>query len=218
MGELVWDELPNDRLRGWQMGFLAYLQTHFLEKLLDVRQGFTRISLVWKEPIDQISFQKQLQSLIVKPAELPERIHQIPVCYGMDRENDFQNLANSKQIAPKELIELHSSPVYRIHFFGFLPGFMYLQGLKEELYTPRKAVPAPQVKPGSVAIGGKHTGIYPSSSPGGWHVIGLTPLCLFNAEKSPPVFAEPGERIRFVPISPAEFENFPKDQSEWRQS
>jgi inhibitor of KinA len=142
---------------------------------------------------------------------LSTKIWLVPVCYELDYGKDLENLAKTKGLGIEELIALHSSTTYRIHFFGFLPGFMYLNGLPEILHSARKAVPERAVPAGSVAIGGSQTGIYPRQSPGGWHIIGRTPLALFDAEKNPPVWASPGDSLRFVPIHESELEKLLKN-------
>jgi inhibitor of KinA len=140
--------------------------------------------------------------------ELSNAIWQVPVCYDPDYGQDLNSLAESKNLSLSELIQLHSEPLYRIHFFGFLPGFFYLNGLPPLLHTPRKSVPLLAVPAGSVAIGGSQTGIYPMQSPGGWHIIGRSPLIFFDSKQPIPVWAKPGEQIEFVPISAAQFQNW----------
>lgn len=137
---------------------------------------------------------------------LPNRIWEIPVCYASETGRDLEALAKAKNISQKQLVDLHSQSLYRIHFYGFLPGFMYLNGLNEKLHSARKPVPDRAVPAGSIAIGGAQTGIYPSSSPGGWHLIGQTPISLFDTRQVTPVFASVGDRITFIPISLIEFE------------
>jgi inhibitor of KinA len=130
---------------------------------------------------------------------------EIPVCYDDAFGFDITTICNDKRISQKELIRLHSGPQYTIFFLGFLPGFPYLGGLDSRLHTPRKSNPKQEVPAGSVAIGGHQTGIYTQNSPGGWHVIGKTPIKLFDPHQSPPCFMEPGKKLRFVRISKDEF-------------
>lgn len=130
---------------------------------------------------------------------------EIPVCYNSTFGIDLEALAHTKQLSVAELIQRHTAPVYTVYFIGFLPGFLYLGGLDEVLHTPRKATPRLQIEAGAVAIGGNQTGIYPSKSPGGWHIIGKSPVSFFNASHNPPCFAQPGDQIQFKPISEKEF-------------
>ena len=114
---------------------------------------------------------------------------------------DLEALSNSINLSVEEIIELHSKPFYIIYFIGFLPGFLYLGGLDSKLQTPRKANPRLKVPKGSVAIGGNQTGIYPSESPGGWNIIGKSPINFFNLKNDTPCFAKPGDKLQFYPIS-----------------
>jgi inhibitor of KinA len=142
-----------------------------------------------------------------EPADAIEgRLLEIPVCYGGDYGEDLGTLALAHELAPSKLVELHAAPVYFVGMLGFMPGFPYLCGLDERLVTPRRATPRPRVPAGSVAIGGEHTGIYPLQAPGGWHLIGRTPIPLFDPADEPPSLLLAGDRVRFVPISPQEFE------------
>jgi inhibitor of KinA len=139
-------------------------------------------------------------------ASIAGRLVEIPVCYGGDYGEDLGTLALAHELAPSRLVELHAAPVYFVGMLGFMPGFPYLCGLDERLITPRRGTPRPRVPAGSVAIGGEHTGIYPLDSPGGWHVIGRTPVALFDVRADPPCLLLAGDRVRFVPISAEEFE------------
>ena len=103
------------------------------------------------------------------------------------------------------MIHIHHSKPYTLHFYGFLPGFMYLGGLDERLFSPRKEKPERLIPAGTVAIGGQQTGIYPSDSPGGWHAIGKSPISLFDIRHDPPFPADIGDKIRFLPINKEEF-------------
>lgn len=190
---------------------MSFLQNNFGDQILDLRQGFTSVAISWKNPQAQAGFQEQFGTITVDPKVLTEKTWQIPVCYDGRFAKDLEHFAHEKNIEVSELIALHSSVVYRIHFFGFLPGFMYLHGLPERLHFPRKAVPDRAVPRGSVAIGGSQTGIYPRESPGGWHIIGQTPISLFEAQRNPPVWASPGDRLKFVPITSTEMEELIKN-------
>jgi len=136
----------------------------------------------------------------------PGNLLEVPVCYGGDYGEDLGVLALAHELAPSKVVELHSRPVYYVGMLGFMPGFPYLVGLDERLVTPRRATPRASVPRGSVAIGGEHTGIYPLASPGGWHVIGRTPLTLFDLQRDPPSLLQAGDRVRFVPITPERYE------------
>jgi len=136
------------------------------------------------------------------------RLIQIPVCYESDFAPDLEEVAQHCRLAPNELVKRHAGARYRVRCVGFTPGFPYLSGLPPALAMPRRATPRTSVPAGSVAIGGDHTGIYPLSSPGGWNLIGRTPLSLFDPAREPPALLRPGDRIRFRPISRDQFEQW----------
>jgi len=205
LGELVWNEPISDGLLSRQLGYKKHLEQHWADRIQEIRMGFTRISLVWKKASDQKEFHHSLRNLYLPPDSLSGKLWEIPVCYEPEFGTDLNSLAEEKKLSQSQFIQAHSAPSYRIHFFGFLPGFFYLHGLAERLHAPRKAVPKLHVPKGSVAIGGAQTGIYPGDSPGGWHIIGRTPLSLFSPKTEPPVWAKVGDQIRFYPISAAQF-------------
>lgn len=134
------------------------------------------------------------------------RHHQVPVCYDPEFGIDLANVSVEKGLSIQEIIHWHCTPVYRIYMIGFLPGFPYMGEVPDLLTTARKAKPVPVVA-GSVAIAGKQTGIYPLASPGGWHVLGRTPVKLFDPHAANPVPFKPGDEVSFYPVSRKEFEN-----------
>lgn len=134
------------------------------------------------------------------------RLIEIPVCYGGAFGEDLEALARSHNLSVEEVIAFHSGATYHVHMLGFVPGFAYLGGLDARLATPRRDTPRPHVPAGSVAIGGAQTGVYPLDTPGGWQIIGRTPLQLFRPDAMPPSLLNAGDAVRFVPISVQEFE------------
>jgi KipI family sensor histidine kinase inhibitor len=131
---------------------------------------------------------------------------EIPVCYDGEFAPDLADVARHTRLVPTEVVELHSSTEYRVGCVGFTPGFPYLVGLRPELATPRRQVPRREVAAGAVAIGGSQTGIYPTASPGGWNVIGRTPVCLFDVTRDEPALLRAGDAVRLRPITRAEFD------------
>ena len=125
---------------------------------------------------------------------------EIPICYGGEFGPDLAQVAVLAQLDVDTVIARHLAAAYRIAMLGFAPGFPYLLGLDPALHTPRRAQPRTRVPAGSVAIGGAHTGIYPRALPGGWQIIGRTPLALFDAARDPPALLAPGQRVRFRAI------------------
>ena len=131
---------------------------------------------------------------------------EIPVCYESEFAFDLEDVALRARLDPKDVVDLHSGAEYRVHCLGFTGGFAFLGGLPSKLATPRRDVPRKEVPAGSVAIGGKQTGIYPIKSPGGWNVIGRTSLKLFDPKNNPPTLLRAGDRVRFRRITREEFE------------
>lgn len=131
---------------------------------------------------------------------------EIPVCYDEEFGFDLGQVAHHAGMSKEEAIDQHCGAEYRVHCLGFTPGFPYLSGMPAALATPRRPVPRKQVPAGSVAIGGTQTGVYPLESPGGWNVIGRTPLRLFDAKKSPPALLYAGDRVQFRSITRSEFD------------
>jgi KipI family sensor histidine kinase inhibitor len=137
---------------------------------------------------------------------LPEPGHrEIPVCYGGEHGPDFAEVCNTNGLSAEQVIDLHSSATYIVYFLGFVPGFAYLGGLPEALVTPRLPVPRRKVPPGSVGIAGHQSGIYPFATPGGWRLIGRTPLAMFRPDRAAMSLLSIGDRVHFTSISPERF-------------
>jgi inhibitor of KinA len=130
---------------------------------------------------------------------------EIPVCYGGVFGPDLERVAAQAKLSPDEVVRRHVGGDYVVHLVGFSPGFPYLGGLAPELATPRLTRPRAQVPVGSVGIAGAQTGVYPLGTPGGWNLIGRTPLRLFRPELNPPVLLQPGDRVKFRAITREEF-------------
>jgi KipI family sensor histidine kinase inhibitor len=130
----------------------------------------------------------------------PRREIEIPVCYDPEFAPDMDVVCDCAGLARDEVVRRHTAAAYRVHFLGFTPGFPYLGGLDPALATPRRATPRAAVPAGAVAIGGAQTGVYPQRAPGGWQIIGRTPLALFDARRDPPCLLAPGDTVQFVAI------------------
>lgn len=141
-----------------------------------------------------------------------DQIINIPVCYDASFGFDLEELTFFYQLKKEEIIEMHSSAVYTVYMIGFVPGFPYLGGLSEKLIAPRKQNPRAVIPAGSVGIAGQQTGIYPLETPGGWQIIGRTPLKLFDVNRQQPSLLKAGDKIKFEPISYNEFEEISKQQ------
>lgn len=146
---------------------------------------------------------------VVDTPDLP--VVNIPVCYHQSLGLDLQALADYCQLSIRDVIHLHSSQEYLVYMLGFMPGFLYLGGLNPRLNMPRKATPRQAIPAGSVGIAGGQTGIYPFASPGGWQVIGQTPIVMFDKEASSPAVARPFQKVQFVAIELDEYTQLKKD-------
>lgn len=190
-------------------------QVHALARLLDqaplpgiIETVPTYCSLLIHYDPWRLSYQEVLawaRSKTAQAESLPPvrpRCLEIPTVYGGRFGPDLVYVAQVHHLSPAEVIRLHSRADYVVYMMGFMPGFPYLGGLPLELETPRLETPRTLVPAGSVGLAGKQTGIYPLASPGGWRLIGYTPLRLFNAEADPPTLLNPGDQVRFVPIPP----------------
>jgi inhibitor of KinA len=135
------------------------------------------------------------------------RLIEVPVCYDQEFGVDLDRVAQHTKLSERKIVDLHSASEYRVACIGFVPGFTFLAGLPKNLATPRRDMPRKEIPPGSVGIGGAQTGIYPLRSPGGWNLIGRTPLNLFDPSKNPPTLLHPGDRVRFRSITREEFES-----------
>lgn len=133
----------------------------------------------------------------------------IPVCYELPYATDLVNLTVTLQLSAEEIVRQHSQKKYQVYMNGFTPGFAYMGALEASLQVPRKKTPSAKVAAGSVAIAAAQTGIYPFETPGGWHVIGRTPLTMFDKDRKPACLLQPGDTVTFTPITANEFENWP---------
>lgn len=178
--------------------------------VVDLVPGHETILVVTDPAADLEQIEREVRRVVVEPlgetssSEAP--IVEVPVCYGGEEfAPDLAEVARASGLTIEEAIRRHAEPVYRVRFLGFMPGFPYLDGLDPVLAVPRLDTPRTRVPAGSVAIGGIHAGIYPFATPGGWRIVGRTPLRLYDPARDPRALLGIGDRVRFVPISPAEF-------------
>jgi len=152
--------------------------------------------------------EKKLRAYLTQLNEVhlpkPHRV-EIPVCYGDEFGPDLNEVAEMHGMATEQVIQLHTSPTYLVFFLGFVPGFAYLGELPDALVTPRRATPRRRVPPGSVGIAGSQTGVYPCETPGGWRLLGRTPLAMFQPERHGLSLLSIGDRVKFKAISRKQF-------------
>lgn len=157
----------------------------------------------------------QLQQLLAKlkaDKKIKPRVVEIPVCYGGEFGPDLEYVAAFNGLTTEEVIDIHSSSDYLVYMIGFAPGFPYIGGMSEKIATPRRETPRLKIPSGSVGIAGKQTGVYPIETPGGWQLIGRTPLKLFRPNKELPSLLMAGDKIQFVPISYNEYKEMEEDE------
>lgn len=196
------------------------------EAVLDVIPAYHSISIIYdlvkiKKIAGEHSAYKYVETKLIvtealisdESSEFQGRKINIPVCYDQSLAPDLQELAALHQLKMEEIIEIHCSKIYRIYMIGFLPGFAYMGTVDERIASPRKSSPRINVPAGSVGIAGSQTGIYPFDSPGGWQLIGQTPLQLFDATKENPTLLEPGDQVSFHAISLEEFHHLKNKNS-----
>ena len=176
-----------------------------IESMVDVSHTYNSLLICYSVTIenfyDAFKVLKTIYSSKYSKKIEAKKLWRIPVCYDPVFASDLDNYTAQKRLEIEEVIRLHTSSIYTVYFIGFLPGFLYLGGLDKRLHFPRKDAPSLTVKKGAVAIGGKQTGVYPQNSPGGWHVIGNTPLNFFEANKEAPCFATSGDKLQFYQVN-----------------
>jgi len=206
---VIFDNKLSEELTRKIMTFQHFVSNSLKEKVADIIPAYQSLTIILKP--ETISKRELFNTLFerlsypIQPFKYKSKLIEIPVCYELEYAPDLAVLSNRCQLSEQQVITIHSEKNYLVHMLGFLPGFLYLGGLDSRLNCPRKTIPATQVPQGSVAIGGQQTGVYPVRSPGGWHIIGRTPLKLFNPKKEIPVIASPLDKVKFVPINRSEF-------------
>lgn len=136
------------------------------------------------------------------------RVVEIPVLYGGDAGPDLEYVANHNQLTPEEVVNIHTGGDYLVYMIGFAPGFPYIGGMSEKIAAPRRKSPRLSIPAGSVGIAGEQTGVYPIESPGGWQLIGRTPLALFQPDEKHPSLLQAGDTIRFTSITKQEYDQW----------
>lgn len=180
-----------------------------IEAVQSIHPAYNSILITFNEsiksPFDMMEELETLLKDVNQFLNVEPRSLEIPVCYEDEFAPDINNVASHNDLTKEDVIQYHSKQNYLVYFLGFSPGFPYLGGMPKEIATPRLQTPRLKVPEGSVAIGGDQTGIYPVESPGGWRIIGRTPLKLFLPEKNPPTLLKMGDNIKFVQITKEQF-------------
>lgn len=186
------------------------MKEQHIEGVVDIIPAFASLLINYDPRVIKynalVKRMKHLLKLDAKVESGHKRIFEIPVCYGGEFGPDLGNIAEHAGLSEQEVIDIHSSRDYLIYMLGFLPGFCYLGGLDERIFTPRLVNPRIRIEAGSVGIGGSQTGIYPLESPGGWQLMGKTPVKTYDPDRETPILVEAGDYIRFIPVDRAEYD------------
>lgn len=184
--------------------FKKSIETNGNQSILHVVSAYHSLLVIYTSEIiaydERVADLKDLYQECSSVEKQPRRLWKIPVCYDPLFGIDLAEISEVKNTSVTKLIRWHSDVVYRVYFIGFLPGFLYLGGLDPHLAMPRKKSPRQHIEKGAVAIGGEQTGVYPNASPGGWNIIGNSPINFFEPASEVPCFASPGDAIKFASI------------------
>jgi inhibitor of KinA len=187
------------------LGFKSKVEERYSKDLNFINHAYASLLLSFKG--DVLDFSSEVEKLkeIYESSDgnqlMNRTLWKIPVCYDESFGIDLVDLAITKNSTTETIIQLHTAPIYTVFFIGFLPGFLYLGDLDKALHTPRKSTPRLKIKKGAVAIGGEQTGIYPIESPGGWNIIGNSPINFFDLSREAPSFAKAGDSLQFYSVS-----------------
>jgi inhibitor of KinA len=200
-------------------GLLEATPTQALQELIPAYNSL----LVVYDPVkaDYAAMEAWVSGLVARVESTPAapvRIIRIPVCYEDPHAPDLEDVARHAGLEAREVVGIHSTGTYLVYMLGFTPGFPYLGGMSERIATPRRPSPRTRIPAGSVGIAGSQTGIYPMASPGGWNIIGRTPVPLFDHSRQSPALLAPGQYVHFYPVDRGGFERIAAEvaRGEWR--
>lgn len=211
----LFSHFQNNPLPGMIEAVPAYSSLTIYYDMLQLRKTISADKTVYDWLAEQL--RQKLEGPIAK-TNTSSRLITIPVCYEKEFGWDIEEVAALKNISIDELIQIHTSNTYRVFMLGFLPGFAYMGEVNNRIEFPRKKQPRQKVEAGSVGIAGKQTGIYPLAAPGGWQIIGRTPITIFNAEQETPVLFQTGDSVKFYAISKRDFYEIQNSPSPFMES
>lgn len=207
---IEWPTVINDEIINEIIQFKRIIEYSNVKSIIELKTAYNSLLVVYcaicKNFKNEVFWLQNLYETMEIHDDKVSVLWKIPVCYDAVFGIDLDVISQEKRMSKEAVIKLHSNAVYTVYFIGFLPGFLYLGGLNASINMPRKATPRLKIERGAVAIGGSQTGVYPSESPGGWNVIGNSPVLFFNPQLDEPCFAKAGDRIRFQPVSLQEHE------------
>lgn len=205
---IVFEERIDPEINAQVIQLKSALQNSDITGVLELVISYNTLVIYFDDIVtDHETLSESLQSLTLSStAQQQITTYIIPVCYEAPFNLDLDEMASIHNKTTEEIIQIHTSKPYLIYMLGFMPGFPFLGGLDESIATPRKASPRKEIPAGSVGIANAQTGIYPLASPGGWNIIGKTPLKLFDPKRNPEVYYEAGDYIKFKRISKEEYD------------
>ncbi|MEO7273554.1 MAG: 5-oxoprolinase subunit PxpB [Vicinamibacterales bacterium] len=200
-------------LNAWCVAFAEAVAERYGAGVRDAVVGYASVT-VYFDPVlvDPEWLERELQDLAARLPATAVRsgaVIDVPVLYGGEMGPDIADVAAFGGCAVDDVVAWHAAVTYRVYLVGFVPGFAYLATVDPRIAAPRRATPRLAMPIGAVAIAGGQTGIYPDTTPGGWNIIGRTPLLPFDPERESPSLFKPGDQVRFQPITEAEFAAFP---------
>ncbi|MBP0904211.1 5-oxoprolinase subunit PxpB [Mariniflexile gromovii] len=203
---IIDNEILNDIIQ-----FKKVIERNKIKSIIELKSAYNSLLITYnficRNFENEVLLLENLYKLVEPDSDRVSVLWKIPVCYDAMFGVDLEAISKEKKLSKESIIKRHSKAIYTVYFIGFLPGFLYLGGLDESLHVPRKSTPRLQIEKGAVAIGGNQTGVYPSASPGGWNIIGNSPIEFFNPKAEIPCFAKAGDCIVFQPITLSEYEN-----------
>lgn len=196
-------------VNGFVTSFTCAVEQKGIKGVIELIPAFNSVTVLYDSTVTSAGTLKiKLERIIKKLGNSQQSsavLYKIPVCYEEEFSPDMKNVEAHTGLSREEIIEIHSSTDYLIYMLGFLPGFAYLGEMDKRLATPRLDSPRVEISRGAVGIGGEQTGIYPVASPGGWQLIGRTPVLVYDREREKPILYKSGDYIKFVPISRNEY-------------
>ncbi|HEY7498800.1 MAG TPA: 5-oxoprolinase subunit PxpB [Vicinamibacterales bacterium] len=206
------DERIDPALNAWCVALSERVRTELGPSLRDTAIGYCSVTVYFNPQIIDSAWLEEEICAIAESIDAPDATHgaivEVPVCYGGELGPDLTDVARFAGRSEEDVVALHAGREYRVYLVGFIPGFAYMAEVDPAIAAPRRATPRAAVPAGSVAIAGGQTGIYPAVTPGGWNVIGRTPLAPYDPRRPEPFLFRPGDRVRFHRIGEADFQSW----------
>ena len=207
---ISWENKISKAVHAEVMQMERFISEMYQDVIIECVPSYQSLTVYLHSEINPTQFIAKVEKNFPKYATIKtateKNIITVPVCYDEPFSLDLERVAAKASLTMKEVVERHTQPLYPVYFIGFLPGFPYLGGLDEKLITPRLESPRASVPSGSVGIGGAQTGIYTNASPGGWNLIGRSPLMFFSIHETPPSLLRAGDFVKFRAISIKEYD------------